>query len=411
MPAVEFAPRHQRGRPPPAARRCIGLFRTHPPASDRNLPGDCDRAPSMLAPGERLGASHLHPPWISPSRPTAQGRASRRRPTRGGPPVVDNDARNAAAAGTGKKRPGSGAGRRPGAGRRGARPARPGTRRPSAVAGLPAPRPARRRPPPGRGRRPCAPRVFACAWTARSASRRGVILAAARHALDLHQWLVAPDFDQEGASATRRTGPRCRRRVRCHPAAGRRHRPARLARWRGHGGGGARTAARAALVRFWTHHRLLRCRAPDRSNGRRSMGVKGAGGSSGSTLSAGGVSRGRPRPRPGSGRYGGRTTSRSDARPLSPNSRRLDRCVTSTAIPAARKSSSKWVAFLTAMPRPAASDEAESKRRSGEDVHRGGGAGVQRPRSLDDADGPEDSERPRCTLGALSARDRAPSDE
>ena len=27
---------------------------------------------------------------------------------------------------------------------------------------------------------------------------RGAILAAARHALDLHQWLVAPDFDQEG---------------------------------------------------------------------------------------------------------------------------------------------------------------------------------------------------------------------
>src|SRR5215831_17301614 len=27
---------------------------------------------------------------------------------------------------------------------------------------------------------------------------RGAIFAAARHALDLHQWLVAPDFDQEG---------------------------------------------------------------------------------------------------------------------------------------------------------------------------------------------------------------------
>src|SRR5271163_3450069 len=27
---------------------------------------------------------------------------------------------------------------------------------------------------------------------------RGAILAAARHALDLHQWLVAPDFEQEG---------------------------------------------------------------------------------------------------------------------------------------------------------------------------------------------------------------------
>ena len=30
----------------------------------------------------------------------------------------------------------------------------------------------------------------------------------------------------------------------------------------GHGGGGARTAARAALVRFWTHHRLLRSPVP-----------------------------------------------------------------------------------------------------------------------------------------------------
>jgi hypothetical protein len=28
---------------------------------------------------------------------------------------------------------------------------------------------------------------------------RGAIFEAARHAMDLHQWLVAPDFDQEGA--------------------------------------------------------------------------------------------------------------------------------------------------------------------------------------------------------------------
>ena len=28
---------------------------------------------------------------------------------------------------------------------------------------------------------------------------RGLIIAAARHALDLHQWIIAPDFDQEGA--------------------------------------------------------------------------------------------------------------------------------------------------------------------------------------------------------------------
>ena len=35
---------------------------------------------------------------------------------------------------------------------------------------------------------------------------RGAILAAARHALDLHQWLVAPDFDQEGAVQQAETG-------------------------------------------------------------------------------------------------------------------------------------------------------------------------------------------------------------
>ena len=115
---------------------------------------------------------------------------------------------------------------------------------------------------------------------------RGAILAAARHALDLHQWLVAPDFDQEGDGAARRTGPRRGRRVRRHPAARRRHRPARLARWRrpgrrrrssagdghgggdgssngdGHGGGGARPPIRAALVRFWVTQRLLRAPVP-----------------------------------------------------------------------------------------------------------------------------------------------------
>ncbi len=86
--------------------------------------------------------------------------------------------------------------------------------------------------------------------------------------------------------------------------------------------------------------------------------------------------------RPGSGRYGGRTTSRSGARPISPNSRRFARWVTSMAMPAAQKSSSNSVAFFTAMPRPAASGREEWCR--GEEIHRGGGAGmpasVPRPR-------------------------------
>ena len=45
--------------------------------------------------------------------------------------------------------------------------------------------------------------------------------------------------------------------------------------------------------------------------------------------------------------------------PLSPNSRRFDRCVTSTATPAATRPSSRRMAFLTATPRPAASEVAE----------------------------------------------------
>ena len=56
---------------------------------------------------------------------------------------------------------------------------------------------------------------------------------------------------------------------------------------------------------------------------------------------------------------GGRTTSRSGARPVSPNSRRFERCVISTAMPAAQKPSSNSVAFFTDMPRPAANEVAE----------------------------------------------------
>ena len=101
---------------------------------------------------------------------------------------------------------------------------------------------------------------------------RGAILAAARHALDLHQWLVAPDFDQEGA--VQRAGqvlarPRRPAPPRCSPpppgctpgsaatataVAGR--------RWRRPRGGGARPPIRAALVRFWVTQHLLRAPVP-----------------------------------------------------------------------------------------------------------------------------------------------------
>jgi hypothetical protein len=87
---------------------------------------------------------------------------------------------------------------------------------------------------------------------------RGAILAAARHALELHQWLTAPDFDQEGAVqvaeadlATYNAGPPLLTAA------------VWLHAWlAGNGHGGGRPPARAALVRFWTKHRLLRAPVP-----------------------------------------------------------------------------------------------------------------------------------------------------
>ena len=99
---------------------------------------------------------------------------------------------------------------------------------------------------------------------------RGAILAAARHALDLHQWLVAPDFDQEGAvqQAEKRLAAAAASAATPLLAAA-----TGLHTWLGgdgqtggdgHGGGdgsgdgGARPPIRAALVRFWVTQRLLR---------------------------------------------------------------------------------------------------------------------------------------------------------
>jgi hypothetical protein len=86
---------------------------------------------------------------------------------------------------------------------------------------------------------------------------RGVIFDAARHALTLHQWLTAPDFDAEGEVQRAEQhlaeclGPNDTPML----AAGR-----GLHAWLE--GGGARAPIRAAMIRFWTRHRLLRMPIP-----------------------------------------------------------------------------------------------------------------------------------------------------
>jgi hypothetical protein len=86
---------------------------------------------------------------------------------------------------------------------------------------------------------------------------RGAILDAARHALMLHQWLVAPDFDQEGeiqAAEQHLAGFMAHGDTPLLAAARGLH--AWLA------AGGARPPIRAAVVRFWTRHRILRTPVP-----------------------------------------------------------------------------------------------------------------------------------------------------
>ena len=68
---------------------------------------------------------------------------------------------------------------------------------------------------------------------------------------------------------------------------------------------------------------------------------------------------GLPRPRPGTGLRGAAVASRIGTIPASPNSRRADRCVTSTAISVPTKSSSSPVAHLIDMPIAPASVVAE----------------------------------------------------
>ena len=101
---------------------------------------------------------------------------------------------------------------------------------------------------------------------------RGAILAAARHALDLHQWLVAPDFDQEGAvqraaqvlAAAAATGatPLLAAATGLHAWLGGDGSSGGDGDGSSHGGGGARPPIRAALVRFWVTQHLLRAPVP-----------------------------------------------------------------------------------------------------------------------------------------------------
>jgi hypothetical protein len=107
---------------------------------------------------------------------------------------------------------------------------------------------------------------------------RGAILAAARHALELHQWLVAPDFDQEGAirqaeqvlaaAAASGATPLLAAATGLHTWLGGDGRSGGDGYGggdgssHGHSGGGARPPIRAALVRFWVSQRLLRVPVP-----------------------------------------------------------------------------------------------------------------------------------------------------
>ena len=95
---------------------------------------------------------------------------------------------------------------------------------------------------------------------------RGAIFDAARHALSLHRWITAPDFAEEGLvrqaeAALDRPG-----------AAGT---PLLSAACSAHAWldtGGGRAPLRAALIRHWSRHRLLR--APLPLTGARALGAE-----------------------------------------------------------------------------------------------------------------------------------------
>lgn len=85
---------------------------------------------------------------------------------------------------------------------------------------------------------------------------RGAIFEAGRHAFGLHQWMSLPDFDQEGEI----------QQAEARLAEASREAPPLLAAGQGvHAwieSGGSRPPIRAALIRYWMRHRLLRCPLP-----------------------------------------------------------------------------------------------------------------------------------------------------
>jgi len=84
---------------------------------------------------------------------------------------------------------------------------------------------------------------------------RGMILDAARHALGLHQWITSPDFDQEGdVQRAERALDSPSGSSKLLSAASSMHTWLNL--------GGSRPPIRAALIRYWTTHRLLRVPVP-----------------------------------------------------------------------------------------------------------------------------------------------------
>jgi len=94
---------------------------------------------------------------------------------------------------------------------------------------------------------------------------RAMILDAADYALAQHQWLTAPDFDQEGEvqEAAKTLQVSAAAAAPLLTAAHAMH------AWLSHGG--ARAPFRAALIRYWRQHRLLR--APVPITGPRALGV------------------------------------------------------------------------------------------------------------------------------------------
>lgn len=95
---------------------------------------------------------------------------------------------------------------------------------------------------------------------------RGAIFDAARHALSLHRWITAPDFAEEGL---------VRQAEAALDGPGAAETPLLSAAQRAHAwldAGGGRAPLRAALIRHWQRHRLLRALLP--LTGARALGAE-----------------------------------------------------------------------------------------------------------------------------------------